>query len=436
VNLTVDVDDDVTESSEGNNTFVILFEVLAPDDVDYAPTTSMVSPIQTSVGKQVNLSSRVENLGTTAATTSSRIIFIEQSNPTILLHQDTVPSLNGAETSALFGFDWTPPGVGTYVIVVYADYDNDIPETDENNNMISVTIEVFALPSSTISVGTPQHDSDRMYAISSTVFTITAVDNSGQGIDSVMYRIGQGSWDDYMVTGNFTISQEGAATIEFYAVDMVGGQEQTQSISVFVDDTPPSTLLEYPGDLIRPSTDLELSATDDGSGVASRWYRIDGGDWVSYSIPFSLDQGSYTLDFYSVDNLGNAEHPHQMQVEVIIESQDGAEEANYKPVLSVILAIFLLVIGLFLCRRTSESDEESGKEGFLVHFDKRSFVMFSVSFAVIEFIIGVTSAFTGALSVPPAFGTGMIADLVIFVIGLVMAIWWNKKEKAKTLIAD
>lgn len=437
VNMTIDVDDAVPEISESNNTFVVLFEVLAPDDVDYAPTTSMISPIQTSIGKQVNLTSRVENLGTTTAAASTSIVFYEQSNPSTLLHQDTVPALNGGETSSsIFGFDWAPPGVGTYVIVVEADYDNDIPETDENNNGISVTIEVFALPSSVISVGTPQHDSDQLYVTSSTAFTLIATDNSGQGIDEVMYRIGQGSWKDYLVTGDFTISQEGPATIEYYAVDMIGGEEQTQSISVYVDDTPPVTELVYPGEQVRPSTDLELSATDDGSGVASRFYRIDDGDWILYSIPFFLDEGSYTLEYYSVDNLGNAEHPQQMQLEVELEDQDVEEEANYKPILSVVLAIFLLVIGLLLCRREPESDEESGKAGFFAHFDKRSFLMFSVSFAIIEFIIGGVSAVTGILSIPPAFGAGLIVDLVIFLVGLMLALWWNRKEKAKTPIVD
>jgi subtilase family serine protease len=437
VNLTVDVDNSVSEMSESNNTFVVLFEVLAPDEVDYTPTTSMISPIQTSVGNQVNLTSRVENLGITAATTSSSIVFYEQSDPSTLLHQDTVPALNGGETSSsLFGFDWTPPGVGTYVIVVEVDYANDIPETDENNNKITVTVEVFALPTSEISVGTPQHDSDRLYVTSSTVFTITATDNSGQGIDEIMYRVDQGVWKDYVVTGDFNISQEGPATIEFYAVDMVGGQEQTQSISVYVDNTPPVSDLTYLGDLVRPSTDLELSATDDGSGVDSRFYRIDGGDWILYSIPFFLDEGSYTLDYYSVDNLGNAERPQQIQLVVELEDQAAAEEANYKPILSVVLAIFLLVIGLFLCRRTEESYEESGKDGFFAHFDKKSFVMFSVSFAIIEFIIGGASAVTGALSVPPTLGAGMIVDLIIFILGLLVAIWWNKRENAKAPIDD
>ena len=436
VNMTIDVDDAVPEVSESNNTFVVLFHVLAPDDIDYAPTTLMISPIQTSIGKQVNLTSRVENLGTTTPATSTSIVFYEQSDPSTLLRLDTVPALNGGETSTVFSFHWTPPGVGTYVIVVEADYDNDIPETNETNNKISMTIEVYDLPTTAIAVGTPNYGSNPIYVTSSTVFTLTAIDNSGQGIDKVTYRIRQGSWKDYLVTGDFKISQEGSATIEFYAVDMVGGREQTQSISVYVDDTPPVTELVYPGERVRPSTDLELSATDDGSGVASRFYRIDDGDWILYSIPFFLDEGSYTLDYYSVDNLGNAERPQQMQLEVELEDQDVEVEANYKPILSVVLAIFLLVMGLLLCRREPESDEESGKAGFFTHFDTRSFVMFSVSFAAIEFIIGGVSAVTGILSIPPVFGAGLIVDLVIFIIGLMLALWWNRKEKAKTPIVD
>ncbi|MEE9223432.1 MAG: CARDB domain-containing protein, partial [Thermoplasmata archaeon] len=435
LNLTIDVDDTVPETSESNNTFILRFQVLAPDDVDYTPTTSMISPIQTSIGKQVNLTSRVENLGTTAASTSSTIVFYGQSNPSTLLLEDTVIALNGGATSpGSYGFDWIPPAVGTYVIVIQVDYYNDIPETDETNNNLLVTVEVFDLPVSTITVGTPKYGSDPVYVTSSSVFTLSAVDHSGQGIDRIMYRIGGGAWDNHLLTGDFTIAQEGATTIEYYAVDKIGGEEQTQSISVFVDDTPPVTTLEYAGELVRPSTDLELSATDEGSGVASRWYRVDDGDWIQYSIPFFMEEGSYTLEFYSIDNLGNTEEPTQMQLEVGL--QDEATETNYKPILSVVLAIFLLVIGLLLSRREPESDEESGKAGFFTHFDMRSFVMFSVSFAAIEFIIGAVSAATGILSIPPTFGAGLIVDLIIFIVGLMLALWWNRKEKAKTPIVD
>jgi hypothetical protein len=54
-----------------------------------------------------------------------------------------------------------------------------------------------------------------------------------------------------------------------------------------------------------------LTAVDDGSGVYGTYYRIDGGDWVDYAgMPFTLGScplGFHTVDYYSVDMMGNVE---------------------------------------------------------------------------------------------------------------------------------
>jgi len=66
----------------------------------------------------------------------------------------------------------------------------------------------------------------------------------------------------------------------------------------------------WAGDIYVSSlTDLTLSAIDTGSGVDYTEYRIDGGSWIPYTGAFNLigPDGTYTVDFYSVDNLGNTE---------------------------------------------------------------------------------------------------------------------------------
>jgi hypothetical protein len=55
---------------------------------------------------------------------------------------------------------------------------------------------------------------------------------------------------------------------------------------------------------------VTLSATDNpgGSGVDRTEYRIDGGDWTTYSGPFAVgSDGQHTVGYRSVDRVGNVE---------------------------------------------------------------------------------------------------------------------------------
>lgn len=57
---------------------------------------------------------------------------------------------------------------------------------------------------------------------------------------------------------------------------------------------------------LKPDDDFD--GGDSGSGVNHTYYRIDGGEWVEYSDPFSINEhGDHTFDYYSVDMLGNTE---------------------------------------------------------------------------------------------------------------------------------
>jgi Bacterial alpha-L-rhamnosidase C-terminal domain/Bacterial alpha-L-rhamnosidase 6 hairpin glycosidase domain len=66
------------------------------------------------------------------------------------------------------------------------------------------------------------------------------------------------------------------------------------------------------------SPKVTLSATDDagGSGVASTSYTIDGGATQTYSAPFTVDDGTHTVQFWSTDNAGNVETAHTITLKV------------------------------------------------------------------------------------------------------------------------
>jgi len=55
---------------------------------------------------------------------------------------------------------------------------------------------------------------------------------------------------------------------------------------------------------------VTLSATDEGSGVATTEYRLDGSSWIAYSGPFTVSaEGQTTLCYRSTDLAGNVEAP-------------------------------------------------------------------------------------------------------------------------------
>jgi hypothetical protein len=67
---------------------------------------------------------------------------------------------------------------------------------------------------------------------------------------------------------------------------------------------------------VTPVT-VTLSATDDISGVARTEYLLDGGDWVEYTGPFTLDEdGAHTLVYRSVDEAGNVEASQSLELPI------------------------------------------------------------------------------------------------------------------------
>jgi outer membrane protein assembly factor BamB len=96
-----------------------------------------------------------------------------------------------------------------------------------------------------------------------------------------------------------------------------------------------TTLVAYEGDTTAPVTQanvvgtpgangwfksavqVSLSATDDFSGVANTFYNVDGGVTQTYSGPFSISApGQHTVQFWSVDNVGNTEATQMITVKI------------------------------------------------------------------------------------------------------------------------
>ncbi|MBN2335676.1 hypothetical protein JXL21_08955 [Candidatus Bathyarchaeota archaeon] len=168
-------------------------------------------------------------------------------------------------------------------------------------------------PTTTITIGSPSYGD---YISSDTLITMSAVDD-GSDVEYTEYRLDGGPWTPYApfhVTGD-----DGDHLIEYRSVDNLGNREETQSEAVTLDNTPPETSMSVgdpkhidpPDVYVTSGTPLTLSASDGaGSGVAGTWYSVDGGLYVPYTGAFSLaGEGTHTVSFYSVDNLGAIETP-------------------------------------------------------------------------------------------------------------------------------
>ena len=184
-------------------------------------------------------------------------------------------------------------------------------------------------PTTTLSIDSPRYPSSSdsgCNVTSSTLFTLSASDNPvhGSGVAFTWYTID----GDYYVGTSFTLSgySQGSHTITYGSQDNLGNNESGNSITVWVDDSAPTTSLaigspNYPSGVdgcnVTSSTVFTLSATDNpthNSGVAFSWYR-DNGVYHVYSGPFTLSgEGQHVITYGSQDNLGNNETGNSITV--------------------------------------------------------------------------------------------------------------------------
>jgi hypothetical protein len=189
-------------------------------------------------------------------------------------------------------------------------------------------------PTTTLEIGEPKYVdiTGNIYVSSVTPFTLTAEDNpGGTGVASTFYRISNSndtSWIEYSAPFYLTGLSDGEYSIDYYSIDNIGNVEPTNTATVTLDNTPPITTLtigepKYVSCItyVTPDTPFILVAEDAGADVNATIYRIynstyDSG-WIAYIGPFSLTtltDGTYTIEYYSIDNVQNAEATQAINV--------------------------------------------------------------------------------------------------------------------------
>jgi hypothetical protein len=140
--------------------------------------------------------------------------------------------------------------------------------------------------------------------------SFTATDPAGSGVATIAYTIDGGSAQ--ITTGSpassvdtFTISDEGSHSVAYGSIDASGNAETTQTASVRLDKTLPSTTDDHETTYTGPAT-ITLTATDAVSGVAAVHYSLDGNEGTGTSVTTST-VGDHTLAYRSIDNADNLE---------------------------------------------------------------------------------------------------------------------------------
>jgi len=163
--------------------------------------------------------------------------------------------------------------------------------------------------------------------------TLTAsASDDGSGVASVEFQrapAGSGSWttlnndssDPYTAPFDTTAVGDGLYDLRAVVTDNAGNQESSTVGNKRVDNTAPSTSASgVPGGPTPGPVTITLAASDGGVGVAETKYRIDGGALQTYSGGITLGgpDGAYTIQYFSIDALGNVESTHS--VEVVIDN--------------------------------------------------------------------------------------------------------------------
>ena len=151
------------------------------------------------------------------------------------------------------------------------------------------------------------HPGDEGWFRGSATVALSAQDNRSGDL-SLEWATGDGEFQAY--TSSIHIAQEGVSTLRYRATDAAGNTSETEELTVRIDTTGPDVSLALSPDAgaegWRPEgATAELSATDQGSGVAVIEYRIDGGGWQPYTGAVTLPNGEYEIAYRAKDIAGN-----------------------------------------------------------------------------------------------------------------------------------
>lgn len=124
------------------------------------------------------------------------------------------------------------------------------------------------------------------------------------------------------------------------SIDNLGvyGYQSGVTEDVSADKTPPVTTAYLTGNrntenqvVYNSQVQADLSAEDDGSGLADIEYRLDDGEFISYTEPLLFGvNGDYVLSYRAVDRAGNTEKTRTIRFTVDLQPGDLIFEDSFE----------------------------------------------------------------------------------------------------------
>ncbi|WP_052948819.1 OmpL47-type beta-barrel domain-containing protein [Mesobacillus campisalis] len=141
---------------------------------------------------------------------------------------------------------------------------------------------------------------------------LTATDDKS-GVDKTFYSI---NGAEYSEGTEFTIAEEGIQEVSFYSVDIAGNVEEAKTVEVKIDKNAPETASNVTDEWLNQAFTVELTATDDLSGVAKTFYSVNDGEYTE-GTSFELSEaGNHKVSYYSIDKAGNVEETKTVEVKI------------------------------------------------------------------------------------------------------------------------
>ncbi len=191
----------------------------------------------------------------------------------------------------------------------------------EPDNVCDEPGEDTMAPTTTHELTPAEPDGDDGWYVSPVEIALNATDEGGSGVAATEYRVaGSDNWLAY--TEPLQLALDGEHTIEYRSHDNAGNVEETRSVSVKVDTSPPETTAQLNGTAPQPSYDgevrISLSASDEVSGVAASEVRVDDGEWEPLDGELTVSGvGEHVVEYRSRDVAGNVEAARSVEFEIL-----------------------------------------------------------------------------------------------------------------------
>ncbi|WP_455392704.1 Kelch repeat-containing protein [[Eubacterium] cellulosolvens] len=214
---------------------------------------------------------------------------------------------------------------------------------------------------------------DVEYSNSTKVTVILQALDSGSGIHQVALGTEKDAWADWIEfneTKSIVLTGgEGERYVYFKARDYAGNVAQPVSDSIILDTSPPYMLsiVINMGDKKTESTkvSLNLSGTDDNSGVYKMSFSDDGINWTPWgrftkSSSYTLEKGDgeKTIYFRVMDQAGNIAEPVSATITLESHGAGGGRLANdYWLYIVIIVVIFIIIISVAVGVSRSKSSK-------------------------------------------------------------------------------